>query len=115
MRKLLLLLMLLPFGAWAHDHTHIDVYPTYTTQNITQNIEGVGPDAISLAIAATQLDFDYRTNAIQMGIGGGIYANEESIVIGFGQRINDEGMLRFSMGRADHEYGVGFGYTFRLE
>jgi len=67
----------------------------------------------ALAIAMSQLSFDWSTKDYQAGVGLGNFNDQDAISIGFGKRV-DRLLINGSVGRESNKYGYGFGVNWHF-
>jgi len=67
----------------------------------------------SLAIAMSQINFDWSTQKNQVSVGVGSFDNQDAISFGFGKRFGGV-LINGSIGKEGSKsgYGVGFGLRF---
>jgi YadA-like membrane anchor domain len=68
---------------------------------------------VALAIAMSQLSFDWSTRAYQAGIGLGSFNGADAISLGLGKRV-DRMLINGSIGREGDKYGYGMGISFHF-
>ena len=67
----------------------------------------------ALAIAMSQLGFEWGTKSFQAGIGLGSFDGQDAVSIGVGKRV-DRILINGSIGREGNKYGYGFGLRFHF-
>jgi len=67
----------------------------------------------ALAIAMSQLSFDWSTKTTQAGIGLGSFDSQDAISFGLGKRV-DRLLINGSVGREGNKYGYGLGINFHF-
>ncbi len=105
---------------WHHEHENVTNVTEVTeiTENITEVTENSyntteQADGVALAIANSQLNFDWATNDYQAGIGLGTWDDTDAVSFGVGKRFKGV-LLNGSIGREGNKYGAGVGVNFRF-
>ena len=84
-----------------------DSYRSIVYEQSPPTISPQKASGAALAIAMSQLSFDWSTRAYQAGVGLGSYDDLDSIAVGFGKRV-DRMLINGSVGRENGKYGYGF-------
>jgi len=67
----------------------------------------------ALAIAMSQLSFDWSTKNLQAGVGLGSFDSQDAISFGLGKRV-DRLLINGSVGREGNNYGYGLGINWHF-
>lgn len=95
--------------AYSHEwHGEETIIKTESTIINTETANGV-----ALAIAMSQLSFDWSTKAYQAGVGLGSFNGDDAISLGIGKRV-DRLLINGSIGREGNKYGYGLGISFHF-
>ena len=98
-----------------HDDHITNVYPTeYITQTIENRSIEENSSGAALGIATGQLNFDYSTQAWQVGAGLGNYQDSKAGAIGVAKRFGGV-LLNGSYGKESNSEGYGLGATVRFK
>lgn len=110
--SILFVLLLMVNIAYPSEKHHHDVAvqdaPIETTIINNESANGA-----ALAIAMSQLSFDWSTKSYQAGIGLGSFNGNDAISLGIGKRV-DRMLINGSIGREGNKYGYGFGVSFHF-
>jgi hypothetical protein len=112
MKKLMLFAALFFVANIAYsDSYHGIVYESAPTESTVINTETA--NGAALAIAMSQLGFEWGTKSFQAGVGLGSFDGEDAISIGIGKRV-DRLLINGSIGREGNKYGYGLGLRFHF-
>jgi len=96
------MLLLVSAKVHAHDHHH-------DTKSETINVNS----GIALGIAASQIYADWSTQKTQLGIGTGMYKDDNAIAVGLGKRFNKV-LINGSISTNGNDTAFGAGLNFRF-
>lgn len=104
-----------------YEVTNINYDITNVIEDISDDVDNyldsLGRDVAGIAalsIAHGSLNFSSTTRKLQLGIGAGAYADQESVVVGVGKVIGNT-LITGSMGRARGHTSGGLSITWTLE